>query len=282
MRQVFTSPRLENVEGVVQLLRDAGIEVRVTQGRSFEGKRRRQFSYRDNDAPQPAVWVVNSADQVRARAILRDAGLLDTTRPGDTGKANPFRFDPQTQAVKPQKRVLLVKVALLGGIVVVLILGFLNMLNMPSVPQLASPPFNGTVARTLEPVATAVFASQLEEADLAVLCLSVDGADAPAKVIASLQQTLLQRRSPGTPAQQIVPMSACVRVADEERGSYHRASGDEALMLDVAAFRPSAPDAGQVEYSAYHHRMSARYKTLEVKRVGEVWTVTRVVKHVAT
>ena len=90
MRQVFSSPRLENVEGVVQLLKDAGIEVRVTHGRSFEGSRRRKFSYSDNDSPQPTVWVVNSADQVQARAILRDAGLLDTTRPGDNGKANPF------------------------------------------------------------------------------------------------------------------------------------------------------------------------------------------------
>ena len=285
MRQVFSSPRLENVEGVVRLLQDAGIEVRVTHGRTYEGKRRRQFSYRDDDAPQPAVWVVNSADQVQARAILRDAGLLDTTRPGDSGKANPFRFDPQTQAVKPQKRVLLIKMALLGSIVLVLVLGFLNMLSMPSVPQLASPPFNGSVARTLEPVAHAVFASQLDEADLPVLCLSVDGADAPATVIASLQETLLARRSPRTPRtppQQIVPMSACVRVAGDERGSHHRASGQDALMLDVGAFRPSAPDVGQVEFTAYHHRMSARYKTLEVKRVGEVWQVTRVIRHVAS
>ncbi len=282
MRQVFSSPRLENVEGVVQLLKDAGIEVRVTHGRAFEGKRRRRFSYRDNDAPQPTVWVVNSADQVRARVILRDAGLLDTTRPGDSSKINPFRFDPQTQAVKPQKRVLLFKMALLGGIVLVLVLGFLRMLSMPSVPQLASPPFDGSIARTLEPVANAVFASQLEDADLPVLCLSVDGADAPATVIASLQGTLLQRRSPRMPSQQVVAMSACVRAAADERGSYHRASGQDALTLDVGTFRPSAPDAGQVEYTAYHHRMSARYKTLEVKRVGEVWQVTRVLRHVAS
>ena len=282
MRQVFSSPRLENVEGVVRLLQDAGIEVRVTHGRTYEGSRRRPFSYRDSDSPQPTVWVVNSSDQVQARAILRDAGLLDTTRPGESGKANPFRFDPQTQAVKPQKRVLLFKLALLGVIVLVLVLGFLNMLTMPSVPQLASPPFDGSVARTLEPVARAVFASQLDEADLPVLCLSVDGADAPATVIASLQEALLARRSPRTPEQQIVPMTACVRVADDERGSYHRASGQEALLLEVGGFRPSAPDAGRVEYTAYHHRLSARYKTLEVKRVGEVWQVTRVIRHVAS
>jgi len=203
MRQVFSSPRLENVEGVVQLLKDAGIEVRVTHGRSFEGSRRRKFSYSDNDSPQPTVWVVNSADQVQARAILRDAGLLDTTRPGDSNAVNPFRFDPQTQAVKPQKRVLLIKMALMGGIALVMVLGLLHTLKQPSVPQVASPPFDGSVARTLEPVAVAVFASQLKDADLPVLCLSVDGADAPAAVIASLQDALLKNPSPRTPSRQV-------------------------------------------------------------------------------
>lgn len=272
MRQIFSSPRLENVEGVVQVLEEAGIQVRVTHGRSFEGPRRRHFSYSDNESPQPTVWVVRSEDQVRARAILRDAGLLDTTIPGDSYAAQAFRFDPLTQAVKPQRRVLLVKMALLAGIAMVLVMAVLHTLDQPAVPQLASPPFDGSVARTLEPVARAVFASQIKDADLPVLCLSVDGEDAPASVIASLQN----------PTQQVVPMSACVRVADSERGSHHRASNQPALMLDVGVFRPSAPDAGQIEYAAYHHRLWARYKTLEVKRVGEVWKVTRVIKHVST
>lgn len=281
MRQVFSSARLENVEGVVKLLTEAGIEVRVTQGRSFEGTRRRKFSYRDNDSQQPAVWVVNSADQVRARAILRDAGLLDTTRPGGS-TANPFRFDPQTQAVKPQRRVLLVKVALMAGIALVAVLGLLRSFNAPTVPQLASPPFDGSLARALEPVALAVFVSQLQDADLPVLCLAVDGKDAPVTVIAALQEAARQQPLPRVPSRQVVPLSDCERVADTERGSYHRATGRSALLLEVTAFRPSAADAGQVEYSAYQQRMSARYKTLEVKRVGGVWQVTRVLRHVAT
>ncbi len=281
MRQIFSSPRLENVEGVVQLLEEAGIEVRVTQGRSFEGGRRRNFSYTDKNAPQPAVWVVKSADQVRAREILRDVGLLDSTRPGSYG-ANAFRFDPATQAVKPQKRVLLIKMALLIGITTVLVLGVMNTLTQPTVPQLASPPFDGTVARTLEPVARAVFASQLKDADLPVLCLGVDGADASAAMITALRASLPKSAAAGASAKQLVPMSECVRVADSERASFHRASGQEAMILDVNGFRPSAPDVGRIEYSAYHHRLWARYKTLEVKRVGEVWRVTRVIKHIST
>ena len=281
MRQIFSSPRLENVEGVVQVLNEAGIQVRVTNGRSYEGARRRRFSYADDQSPQPTVWVVNSADQVPAREILRNAGLLDTTRPGDSYAARAFRFDPLTQAVKPQKRVLLVKMGLLFGVTLVLVLAVMHALSLPSVPQVASPPFDGSVATTLQPVARAVLVSQLADADLPVLCVSVDGADAPPALVTALQAALASRAEGKSP-QQLVPMSDCERRADSDRGSVHRASGQEALMLDVTAFRPSAPDAGQVEYSAYHHRMWARYKTLEVRRVDEVWQVTRVIKHVST
>ena len=45
MRQVFTSTRLENVEGVAKLLGEHGIETKITQGRSWKGNSRREFSY---------------------------------------------------------------------------------------------------------------------------------------------------------------------------------------------------------------------------------------------
>ena len=61
----------------------------------------------------------------------------------------------------------------------------------------------------------------------------------------------------------------------------HRASGRKATMIDVDHFRPTSPDGGTIEYSAYHHRMWAKYKTLEVRRVGDRWTVTRALKVVA-
>src|SRR3546814_20178437 len=80
MRNVFTSARLENVERVAKLLEDDGIEVRITNGRSYKGGIRGNFSYRGDGNKLPEVWVVRSADQPRARAMLREAGLLDTTR----------------------------------------------------------------------------------------------------------------------------------------------------------------------------------------------------------
>ncbi|MFT4178715.1 MAG: hypothetical protein QM612_04525 [Thermomonas sp.] len=84
MRQVFTSPRLENVEAVAALLREADIEVAITNDRSYRGNRRSDFSYRQREqaGPQPAVWIVRAEDQPRGRQLLRDAGLLDSSREG--------------------------------------------------------------------------------------------------------------------------------------------------------------------------------------------------------
>ena len=84
MRQVFTSQRLETVEGVARLMEDAGIAVHISNGRSYKGGMGGQFSFSDPKPTrkQPALWIKHPADQPRAREILREAGLLDSTRPG--------------------------------------------------------------------------------------------------------------------------------------------------------------------------------------------------------
>jgi hypothetical protein len=84
MRQIFSSPRLENVEGVEKLLNDAGIETKLSAGRGYKQFSRREFSYvpsnQDSSATQPSVWVVKSDDYKRARELLHGAGLLDEAR----------------------------------------------------------------------------------------------------------------------------------------------------------------------------------------------------------
>ena len=87
MRQIFTSPRLETVEGVAALLKEHGIQTWLSEARSYRGNRRREFSYRDDERSSsgqndPAVWIVHTDDLTRARALLREAGLLETTRGG--------------------------------------------------------------------------------------------------------------------------------------------------------------------------------------------------------
>lgn len=276
MRQVFSSPRLENVERVAQLLRDEGIEVRINNGRSYKSHIRGDFSYRDQDSPRPSVWVIRSDQQAPARAILRDAGLIDTTRGDNAYRLPSFRTEAPIPVSDPaRRRALLMKVGLLTVIVVVLGLGMVHTFNQPPRAQMqaqAVPPFDGSIAATLIPVARAVLASEIGNVDTPVACLSVDGKDAPDALIGPMQ----------APTRAAVPASHCERVADEEKGSFHRASSREATLVDISRFRPSAPDTGTIEVSLYHHRMWASYKTLEVKRVDGAWQVAKVVKHVRT
>ena len=81
MRQMFTSPRLENVEGVApSCSRDAGIENKISEGRGYKKVSRREFSYvekKNAASNQPAVWVIKSDDYKRAREMLLGMGLLD-------------------------------------------------------------------------------------------------------------------------------------------------------------------------------------------------------------
>ena len=131
MRQVYSSARLENVEGVAQLLRDDGIQVRITHGRSYKGSRRSEFSYREGDdnGPKPAVWVVLSEDQPRARAILRGAGLLDTTRKQavESYLAPTLHEGGRIAATAtPQRRAMRIKLGLLLAIGIALALVFIR------------------------------------------------------------------------------------------------------------------------------------------------------------
>ena len=114
MRQIFNSQRVETVEGVAQLLRDAGIEVRITNGRSYHSKRGSQFSYLDKEkaTTHPTLWVVHADDQPRAREILRDARLLETTRRDHPTAQFAFR-DEVAQADAPRNWAWRIRIGLL-------------------------------------------------------------------------------------------------------------------------------------------------------------------------
>lgn len=121
MRQVFTSLRIETVEGVAKLLRDAGIEVQLVNGRSYHSKRSGQFSYAEpmKLKQQASVWVTHAEDQPRAREILREAGLLASTRPGQ-GQGDSLLFAAGELPEEPKKRSLAwrIRVGLLVAIAI--------------------------------------------------------------------------------------------------------------------------------------------------------------------
>ncbi|AVP98999.1 hypothetical protein C7S18_18260 [Ahniella affigens] len=83
MRQIYSSQRLENVDKVEALMQEADIETYVSGRDKLRRDRRRRFSYteRGQQGEWPAVWVVNADDLPKARDIMRDAGLMGSTRP---------------------------------------------------------------------------------------------------------------------------------------------------------------------------------------------------------
>lgn len=295
MRQVFSSARLENVEGVAQLLRDAGIEVKVTDGRSYKsGNFRGTRSYTDDEAKRPAVWVVKSEDQPRAREMLREAGLIDSTREAGRYAMPSFHsqaLDPDTKTPM-QRRVFRIKMALIAGICIVLVVTMMRgCAPRTSAPPVAEAPRQTVAARPLplsangppaaapfgvaapvpDAVVRAVLGSELARDTYPAVCIAVDGRDASPAVLNAIAIS----------ARRVLRASSCVRSADPAVGSRVPDTNGEALMIDVARFVPTTAERGTVEFTGYHHREAARYKTLEVVRVGGAWQVSRTVKHVA-
>lgn len=114
MRQIFTSPRLENVERVAKLLEEAGIDTKITEGRSYKNYSRREFSYnekKDDPTSHPAVWVLKSDDYKQARELLHEIGLLETTQvPSYLPETLQARG---TTHLNPQQRLMRIRLVLL-------------------------------------------------------------------------------------------------------------------------------------------------------------------------
>jgi hypothetical protein len=121
MRRIYTSPRMANVERVVELMRRNGIETSMANRRAWQADDWKRFSYsaRGNSESWPQVWVVRSEDQTRARQLLRDAGLEPSTRFADELAATRGVGDMhQHRAVSA--RVKLVVLALILGVLVLI------------------------------------------------------------------------------------------------------------------------------------------------------------------
>ena len=116
MRQVFSSPRVENVDRVEAMLNEAGIATHVSNRDKLKRNRMRSFSYtaRSDASTWPAIWISNAEDLPRAREMLREAGLMGSTRPD---VATQYELRPRADHEAPRtashvRRVLLVLVVL--------------------------------------------------------------------------------------------------------------------------------------------------------------------------
>lgn len=82
MRQIYTSERVENIERVIAMFSQAGIQTSVTNHRPWAGHdfKGPSYSTRGGRDRWPQVWIVKAEDQPRARAMLREAGIEPATR----------------------------------------------------------------------------------------------------------------------------------------------------------------------------------------------------------
>ena len=123
MRQIYTSPRAQNVDRVVALLNQAGIQTTLTNRIGWKGGQWKRFSYSSGGNERdswPQVWVVNSNDQTQARQILRDVGLEPAVRFADELAMSRSGTDIARARAAASKRFKLVVLALVTGVIVMI------------------------------------------------------------------------------------------------------------------------------------------------------------------
>ncbi len=299
MRKIFTSPRLENVERVAELLLKEGVEARITNGRSYKGGTRSRFKYRDDarSEPDPAVWIVKPDDQTKARELMRAAGLLDSRRSPTSYLSTDTLVSVRDSDIEntTKRRVLLVKVALLIGILFAVGIGLLALRKpAPAVTPEVTPTATPAVALPdsaiagMEPPAAATIsdsfgtayradvpsalASMLLQAELnaheaAEICLSVEGAVTPERVLVQLQAADRGR---------IRSQAACAAAADTKD-----VVSVDIVSVDVREYRTDGSGTGTVQVAIADRGKDGKprvdIRTLEVERDGLQWEVKRVV-----
>jgi hypothetical protein len=281
MRKIFSSPRLENVERVAALLMEHGVEARISNGRSYKGRGRSHFTYRDHarSEPEPTVWIVKPDDQPKARELMRAAGLLDSGR-SPTGYLSTAALHGPGDGDPANRRVLMAKLALLIGIVLAVGIGLLSWRRpasttapaavqpvspTPAVEPLPPPTISdsfGAAYRADMPsaLATMLLQAELRAHETSEVCLSVDGAVVPERMLAQLE------------------------AADRARvRSQTECATADAKVVSVAVreYRTDGSGIGTVQVeiidSGKDGKPRVETRTLEVKRSELQWEVKRVV-----
>lgn len=271
MRKVFTSPRLENVEAVAALLRDAGIEVKISQARSYRGTRRSSFTYRETEdaGPQPAVWIIRADDQPRGRKLLREAGLLDSSRAGESSylPLSVLERDKEAQAAGKRSRAMRIKLGLLAAIVVVIGL-MVFAARKPDATNRAAP---AKAAPSVKYPAPTIVPQSADE-------LASYRVDVPTALAKLLVEDKLAARAPGQaciaidgkdPSPQF--MQALQPVAGTAVFVASQCPGESAWDIDVHDYTTDGSGSGSVQLMLDLDDS----QLLDVEREGDRWRVLR-------
>ena len=130
MRQIYTSPRNDNIDRVVALLAEAGIETSVTNRSNYAGHDFKGPSYtaKVDSSTWPQVWITHSEDQTRARAILREIGVEPAIR--FAAEMAEAKAKQQTPSQRRVKLVWGVRTLLLVAIGAIILLNWIGILHL--------------------------------------------------------------------------------------------------------------------------------------------------------
>ena len=130
MRQIYTSPRPENIDRVVALMAEHGIEATVENRSNWRRPGHRRFSYRELDYDRSGweqVWITRADDYTRARALLRELGIEPVIRHGQE-LAEARNPTPQAQRRHTVARVRRIVLLAILGIIAMMTLRYLHVI----------------------------------------------------------------------------------------------------------------------------------------------------------
>jgi hypothetical protein len=115
MRQIYTSPRPENIDRVVALMAERGIETTVTNRSNYNRPTWQRFSYSRYEESRDSwaqVWVTRADDYTEARALLRGIGIEPVVRHADELEAvrHPSLLTRRQHTVARVRRIVLLAV----------------------------------------------------------------------------------------------------------------------------------------------------------------------------
>ena len=115
MRQIYTSPRQDNIDTVVALMAEHGIEASVANRSNYNRQSWQRFSYsqqREDRSSWAQVWITHADDYSQARKLLLELGIEPVIRHGEELAAarNPSPLDRRTRLATRIRRFLLLAV----------------------------------------------------------------------------------------------------------------------------------------------------------------------------
>ncbi|MFA6228588.1 MAG: hypothetical protein WC617_00260 [Rhodanobacter sp.] len=121
MRQIYTSPRQENIDTVVALMAEHGIEASVANRSNYSRQTWQRFSYSQPQQERsnwPQVWITHADDYTKARTLLRDIGIEPVIRHAEELAAarSPSPIDRRQQIAARVRRILLLAVVVVFAV----------------------------------------------------------------------------------------------------------------------------------------------------------------------